>query len=406
MTQMQVQSLTCENGSILEAAMQCMKEVQECVQSNFYVDHQYDCWDSENKTKERQLETEEEEEETETEQEGGSQLLLSNHTEATGAASRQMFDWGIECLSSYFIPAPLFKKKAVHWSHTHDREGNYIPANRRTTYTQPWCMQLVLDNNYKPVGAFWNPWGARISDWIFNSLVEKNKKKLGEASFTFRFVWTFFYDPYMGPWDGFWRKINGKWQVTNKIKWAVDLLIRACVPVQYLFGFAIPGNPLYCKLCGAVNIVITTKRPCPGQAGVAVSGKGGASFSIGLDLFILWVEIGLVELFLAAGQEYVQISIGWCWMVKASEGSNRRRYWDRRRAPTRVCDNGKKACDIYIKGFLRVKIAIAQVTIRFVWYSKSKRIEWWLKIEVKRFWRWTISDWHAYYENCFWIHKW
>jgi len=411
MTQMQVQSLTCENGSILETAMECMKPVQECVQSNFYVDHQYDCWDSENKTKERQLETEEEEEETEeeeaeTEQQGGSQLLLSNHTEATGAASRQMFDWGPECLSSYFIPAPLFKKKAVHWSHTHDRYGSPIPEHRRTTYTLPWCMQLVLDNKYKPAGAFWNSWADGVHDWIWNEAVEKNKKALGEASFTFRFVWTFFYDPYMGPWDGFLRKIHGKWEITNKIKWAVDLMIRACVPVQYLFGFAIPGFPLFCKLCGAVNIVVTTKRPCPGQAGVAVSGKGAVSFSIGLDLLFLWVEIGLVELGVAAGQEYVLISTGWCWMVKASEAPNRRRYWDRRRAPTRRCNNGAKECDIYIKGWLRLKIAVAQVTLRFVWYSKTKRIEWWLKIEVKRFWLIWVMDWHAYYDNCFWVHRW
>lgn len=406
MTQVQVQSLTCEEGSILKTAMKCMSEVRECVNSNFYVDHESSCWDLENKTEERQLETEEEEEEekTETEQEGGFQLLLSNHTEATGAVSRQMFEWGSQCFSSYFIPAPFVRAKRIEWDHEHDHRGKFIPEEKRITWAWPWCLQLVLDGNYKPVGAFWNSWGDRISRSLFDSLVEKNKKMLGEAEFTFRFVWTRFRDPYLG--KSWQQNASGKWEFHNVYRWGVDFMIKACVPVQYLAGVAIPAEPIYCKLCAQLNIVVTTKQPCPGEVGVSVSGKGTISLSVGMDLFVIWIEIGTLELCVSAGNEYVVKSTMCCWMEgppKDKDGQNRRRFWDRRRAPKKKCDGqGTETCDIVIKGSLRFKITIAQCTLTMFWYSKQKRIEWWWKFEVFRFWRLSM-DWYPPYDNLFWV---
>merc|ERR1712127_481209 len=101
------------------------------------------------------------------------------------------------------------------------------------------------------------------------------------------------------------------------------------------------------------------------------------------------------------------VTTGWCWMEKVPEGTVRRRWWDRRTAPTKKCHQASKWwCDTYVKVTLRVVFIIFRAEIRFEWWSKTKRQEWWLKFEIFHFWNWYKQDWVVMHENLFYLRKW
>lgn len=215
----------------------------------------------------------------------------------------------------------------------------------------------------------------------------------------------------MGPWDGFYR--NG--EVTNKLKWAIDFFVRSCTPNEYLFpyGAFIPiSPPFYSRTCWKITVSFSTIRPCPGAAAVSFKGEASYGLYVGIELEVWGVEVlncelGRIEIVFQVGAEIRQITTGWCWMEKAVEGPIRRRFWDRRRAPTKKCDSSTKMwCDTYFKVFLRVVFVIFRAEIRAEYWSESKRMEWWLKFEMYQFWNWYQQDWVVMHENMFYLKKW
>jgi len=426
-TQRQIQSLTCEKGGSLETAMNCMRGVQDCVRSNLFVGHQYECGDSPNNVS-RQLETETEEEE---EEEGESIQFLSNHTLAPAAASRRMFaaDTPLQfgCNSQLLLPTPYGWYIPYSWDYTADRHGNPLGPGITTTWALPFCSQLTFDQDWKPVGKLnlkvLQSKRSKMRDWLMERVrggitSKKFDKSMGESQdvkFTFRFIWVFVYDPWMGPWDGLVRKVNGKMEVTDGLKCAIDFFARNCIPNEYLFPFGAfiqISPPFYSRTCWKFFISLSTVRVCPGEA--ALSMKGGASLGlyVGVELEVWGVEIlncelGRLEVVLQIGTEMRPITTSWCWMEKADEGPNRRRFWDRRRAPTKKCGSSTKMwCDTYVKVTFRVVFVIFRAEVRFEYWSKSKRFECFIKFEMYHFWNWLQQDWVVMHENMFYLHKW
>jgi len=334
-------------------------------------------------------------------------------------------------MSTHFIPIPFIRTVPVHWSVEKDRGGNLIPENRRTTWTVPWCSEMMFDENWVP--QIW--WSRLLADvsaqainiWVIllnglatisrNKLRLIHKKAQGGASFTFRFTWTLFHDPYMGLYEGFLTDTGSvpvRWWglgvgITDQLKWGIDLMIRACIPAQFMLGITAPIAPLYVKFCGQVDIKVTTKRPCPGMAEIFLRGGGSISLTIGMDLWFMWFDFGSVSIGFEIGMGMVTVGnrgAGWCWWIAAEEGNVRRRYWDRRRAPTKKCKGtNTQVCDYYVKGWISITILYRRIIFKFERWSKTKRIEWYLKLEVYRYWRPT-RDWKVTYDKLFWLKKW
>jgi len=440
-TQLQEQQiLTCSKGGILETAMMCMGEVHECVESKFYVDNQYDCWSTHNNTEERQLETEEET----TEEPEGSLLLLSNHTEVMPVASRQTFEINGLCQSIFMFPLPVLEWQRVNYQFKKgekDDHGNIIPTDaegNHVTWTLPWCAQLAFgdveeeetkknevtgevtkvtrevtkvqnmhrDRWEKTKDAF-DMWGDMSDMFADPEEIAASKKqinkvsegpnvfgnKLGKFAFVFRLSWSFFYDPKTGPWKG-----AGSWL---QLKGAVDIMARACIPVEYMFGFGPIPPPLYVRFCAGIQIGVSWKPDCPGIKW-SVTGKGWINVELGVDLWVVEITAVKIELGLAAGSEYVTVSNRWCEWVKAKEGKTRRRYWDRRRRATKKCyGNVKKECTLVVRGWVSLTIACFRGTLEAVWYQKSNRFELWMKFEIHHFWDLWGADWQTYYHNLF-----
>lgn len=279
-------------------------------------------------------------------------------------------DWSSLCMSAFMFPLPHFIPTRI------------IPSDGSTPYlTWPVCMELqVVSFKPKLVFATWSSKVAALASFgskntILRSILMKrfqaDKEKI--AKFTFRVTWTY---------------IAGQCTLA--------ILAKACVPIDLVYPFL--GPPLFAEKCVWGGITITFGPACPGSPALHLSGFFKMGLRCGLDLWIMEIIIGVLELGVSCGIAWVWK--GWCWWVRANEGPNRRRFWDRRRRNTRKCD-GNRVCDFYAKGWIRVKLLIVEAVIDMIWWAKCKRLESTLTIMVKRIWWWSM-DWFAAYQKAIW----
>jgi len=178
-------------------------------------------------------------------------------------------------------------------------------------------------------------------------------------------------------------------------------MARACIPVEMLFSFGPIPPPLFCKLCAQININVETTQPCPGVNMFNLSGGGLVCAWVGLNLVVIMIDAIKIEMGMHSAVKWVALG-GVCRWVKASEGKVRRRFWDRRRAPKRVCGSGKKVCEMTIKGWVSLQLAMFKGTMAFEYFYVNKRLEWTMKVEIYHFWELWMATWMTYYHNIFW----
>jgi hypothetical protein len=162
----------------------------------------------------------------------------------------------------------------------------------------------------------------------------------------------------------------------------VWLSLESCANVGLTFG--LPPK-LRIEACLGGKIQVGTASPCPQVRGVYISGKAFMKLDLSLDFWICRISLASLEIGVESGCGWYDVEKS-CWWKKG-EGSRRRRWWTRRRRNTRKC-HYKDACDIYIKGYVKLTILIVRGTLDFCYWVKNKVFEITLKLEA---WAWK---WH------------
>lgn len=123
---------------------------------------------------------------------------------------------------------------------------------------------------------------------------------------------------------------------------------------------------------------------CPGYD-TEMKGSIWKCLSIGLNFWFFFITLAEAEI-------GVEVGLGWitfekCEWISQDGWSRRRRWWNWRRRAIRKCEElGEAECDIYVKGYLRIKIVIVQLLVELVYWLKNKRIDVNLKIQVEQVW--------------------
>merc|ERR1711937_1003495 len=124
-----------------------------------------------------------------------------------------------------------------------------------------------------------------------------------------------------------------------------------CIDLGILWG--IP-KPLYAEFCIGCRIVF-------------------ASLKLGFEAGVGWAKIATH-----------------CWWYNYDGWRRRRRWWTRRRRSWRSC-NFRSDCDIYVKGYIELTIAIVKAKLEFIYWCKNKVFQIWIRLYAW-FWKW----WEAY----------
>jgi len=342
--------------SHLRVAFDCLNShAKHCDRSNFYASHLDDCLGATEKTSNataRALETDEAEPEV---------SLLNNDTMVVAGRARALempHFWENNCLSAWMIPAPHIFPTLVE----------YDPG--KTDWTWPVCMQMQWDENWKKAETNWLLFKALENGKVGFQRYQHNKDQ--KAKFTLRLTWVY---------------IRGTLAITITAKACIDAAKPLTVP-----------PPLELQLCVEAWLTVSIRPVCPGGKRVHMSGGFRMGIYGSLNLWIASIPLGHLEVGVMAGIAWTWT--GWCWWIRTPEGPSRRRTWDRRRRNVRRC-TGRSVCDMYVKGWIGLQLAIIHTIIDMVWWQKSKRLESTLTIKVYRFWSWS-QDWFVSYQKMIW----
>merc|ERR1711988_983723 len=154
----------------------------------------------------------------------------------------------------------------------------------------------------------------------------------------------------------------------------------------------IPG-PIVISFCIAGEIEILGKSVCPDVRGIQMNGSCTFRYEVALDFWVCMLVFQYIELGFAAGMEWTSITAK-CWWTPVSA-----KEWWRRRRRVRSC-NWKKACDIYVKGWVSiVKFLITKITLEFVYWCKSKVLKIYVHLHA---WAWK---WHEAWSSMIYNRK-
>jgi len=162
--------------------------------------------------------------------------------------------------------------------------------------------------------------------------------------------------------------------------------LQFCVDLATLFGI---GPPLYAEICIGGRIDFSFSSPCPQVKGIVITGKAWWTFEIGLDFWICRIVFASIQLGFEAGLGWAKIATK-CWWVHVDGWRRRRRWWTRRRRAWRQC-NYRNDCDIYVKGWIQLTLAIVRAKLEFIYWCKNKVLQIWLKLYA-----WCWKWWEAF----------
>lgn len=166
--------------------------------------------------------------------------------------------------------------------------------------------------------------------------------------------------------------------------YAFWMKLALCIDLSTLWG--IPP-PLEVEKCIGGRIDFAFKSSCPQVKGISIKGKAYMSYDLALDFWICRIVFAKVELGVEAGIGWASIATR-CWWVRF-EGARRRRWYTRRRAHQRC--NYRNDCDIYVKGYIEVTLAITKCKLEFVYWCKNKVFQIWLRLYA-----WYLKWYEAY----------
>lgn len=192
-------------------------------------------------------------------------------------------------------------------------------------------------------------------------------------------------------WTILWGETSNPYASWDPQRFYIQVSIAACVDFAVVFPVIKP--PISAQACFNGSLTVVVGSSCPGYT-VLIAGKATIGVAVGFDFWFTNFELASVELGIQWGVK--RHTPSWCWWYHKPSWGWGLSWWQWRRRRVWRCNWGKTTCEVFVKGWLSIKVWIAKVIVEFIWFVDTGIVDIWMRFQIETIWSW-YWEWKEYW---------